>query len=133
MNTGSTKTDDIGDTIRHWVYYDKSITELNKKIRDLRNLKHTYEAKALELLKARNMTAPVIQVTGGRILVTEDKTSEALTFTMLQSMLDEYYAAKPGSKNETKEILKYIREHRTTETKPCLRLYKTQRTRTTEG
>jgi len=102
-------------------------------MRDLRNLKHTYEAKALELLKARNMTAPVIQVTGGRILIAEDKSSEALTFTLLQTMLDEYYASKPGSKNETKDILKYIREHRTTETKPCLRLYKSQRTRTTEG
>lgn len=133
MSTGSTNTDDIGDAIRHWVYYDKSIVELNKKLKDLRNLKYTYEAKALELLKARNMSAPVIQVTGGRILISEDKTSEALTFTMLQAMLDEYYAAKPGSKNETKEIVKYIREHRTTETKPCLRLYKTQRTRTTEG
>jgi len=133
MSTSSTNTDDIGDAIRHWVYYDKSIAELNKKLRDLRNLKYTYEAKALELLKVRNMMAPVIQVTGGRILVSEDKTNEALTFTMLQAMLDEYYAAKPGSKNETKEIVKYIREHRTTETKPCLRLYKAQRTRTTEG
>jgi hypothetical protein len=133
MNTASPNVDDIGDVIRHWVYYDKSIAELNKKLRDLRNLKHTYEAKALELLKARNLTAPVIQVTGGRILIAEDKTSEALTFTMLQTMLDEYYASKPGSKNETKEIVKYIREHRTTDTKPCLRLYKSQRTRTTEG
>ena len=133
MNTASPNTDDIGDVIRQWVYYDKSIAELNKKMRDLRNLKHTYEAKALELLKARNMTAPVIQVTGGRILIAEDKSSEALTFTLLQTMLDEYYASKPGSKNETKDILKYIREHRTIETKPCLRLYKSQRTRTTEG
>ena len=133
MNTGSPNSDDIGDVIRHWVYYDKSIAELNKKIRDLRNLKHTYEAKALELLKARNQAAPIIQVTGGRILIAEDKSSEALTFTMLKTMLDEYYASKPGSRNETKEIIKYIQEHRTTETKPCLRFYKAQRTRTREG
>ena len=129
MNSETPTIDSIGDVIRHWVYYDKSIAELNKKLRDLRNLKHTYEAKALQLLRASGNVSPVIQVTGGRILVADDKTCEALTFTSLQTMLDGYYASKPGSRNETKDILKYIRENRATETKSCLRLYKSQRTR----
>jgi hypothetical protein len=75
------------------------------------------------------MTRPVIQIAGGRLLVGEDKSQQPLSFTMLETMLDKYYAAKPGARPETKEILKYIRENRTSQVTPCLKRHMTQRTR----
>jgi len=102
---------------------------MNKKIKDMRDTKSGYEQQILQHLKASNMKQPVIQIAGGRILVAEDKTSQPLSFTMLETMLNNYYAAKPGSRPETKEILKYIRENRTSQISPCLKRVMTQKSR----
>jgi hypothetical protein len=75
------------------------------------------------------MEKPVIQIAGGRILVGEDKVQQAFTYTMLETMLNKYYASKPGSRVETKDILKFIREHRETQINPSLRRIMTQKTR----
>jgi hypothetical protein len=119
----------IGNLIRHWVHYDNAIAAMNKQLRNLRDLKTTYESQVLHMLKSSNVKQPVIQIVGGRILVGEDKTSQPLSFTMLETMMDKYYASKPGSKPETKEILKFIREHRTMESTPCLRRIHNQKSR----
>ena len=120
----------IGNLIRHWISYDNSIAELNKQVKNLRDLKSTYESQIIQMLQASPMKQPVIQITGGRILVTDDKVSQPLSFTMLEDMLDRYYAAKPGSRPETKEILKFIRENRTTQVTPCLKRITAQKVRT---
>jgi hypothetical protein len=119
----------IGNLIRHWVHYDNAIAAMNKQIKNLRDLKTTYESQVLQMLQSSTMKQPVIQIAGGRILVGEDKASQPLSFTMLESMLNKYYASKPGSRSETKEILKYIRENRTTQVSPCLRRVMAQKSR----
>lgn len=119
----------FGNLIRHWVHYDDAIAAVNKQLRNLRDLKNMYEKQALLMLQTSQTKQPVIQIAGGRILVGEDKSHQPLTFTMLETALDNYYAAKPGSRSETKEILKYIRENRTHEVTPCLKRHMAQKTR----
>ena len=121
--------DAIGNYVRYWVHYDNSIAAANKQIRQLREQKDQYEQKIIELLKSSSMEKPVIQIAGGRILVGEDKVQQAFTYTMLETMLNKYYASKPGSRVETKDILKFIREHRETQINPSLRRIMTQKTR----
>jgi len=121
--------DSIGNLIRHWVHYDNAIAELNKQIKNIRDLKATYESQILQMLQSSNMKQPIIQIANGRILVADDKTSQPLSFTMLEDMLNKYYAAKPGARPETKEILKFIRENRTTQVTPCLKRVMAQRSR----
>ncbi|NBP65249.1 MAG: hypothetical protein EBU66_11415 [Bacteroidetes bacterium] len=67
------------------------------------------------------MTNPVIQIGGGRLIVSEDKQSAPLTFTNLETLLQQYYAKKPGARNETADILKFIKENRAVTTSPCLK------------
>ena len=119
----------IGNLIRHWVHYDNSINALNKQIRSLRDLKSNYESQVIKTLQDSTMKNPVIQIDGGRILLGEDKAQQPLSYTMLEGMLNKYYAAKPGSKPETKEILKFIRENRTSEVSKCLKRIHNQRSR----
>jgi hypothetical protein len=88
----------IGNLIRHWVHYDNSINALNKQIRNLRELKGNYETQVIKSLQETSMKNPVIQIEGGRILLGEDKAQQPLSYTMLESMLNKYYAAKPGSR-----------------------------------
>lgn len=111
----------IGKLIRYWVHYDNKIAELNKEIRGIRETKQAYEKQVLQNLANSPLTNPVIQIGGGRIIIGQDKSQQPLSYTMIEATLNKYYAAKPGAKNETKDILKYLREQRTTELSPCLK------------
>ena len=112
----------IGNLIRHWVFYDTKLTELNKQIKSLRDSRNAYEAQALQMIKTMNMNNPVIQIGGGgRLIVSEDKHSTPLTFTNLESLLRQYYAKKPGARDETADIIKFIKANRETTTTPCLK------------
>ena len=124
--------ENVGNLVRHWVHYDNNIAALNKQIKQLRELKERYEKQILQTLQSSSLEKPVIQIAGGRILVGEDKVQQALTFTMLETMLDRYYASRPGSRVETKDILKYIREHRETQISPALKRIMAQKSRTKE-
>jgi len=122
----------IGNLVRHWVHYDNAAMDINKQLRNLRDLKHTYEAQILQILQRSSMKQPVIQIGGGRLLVGEDKSHQPFSFTMLETMLDSYYTSKPGSRNETKDILKFIREHRTSQSAPCLKRQMDKKTRSND-
>ena len=113
--------EEIGKLIRYWVYYDNKMKELNEEIRKLRALKGGYEQQVLQHLKASSMANPVIQIGGGRIVVGEDRSQQPLSYSMLETTLTKYYAQKPGTKNETKDILAFLRAQRTVQTTPCLK------------
>lgn len=111
----------IGNLIRHWVHYDNNLSELNKEIKTIRDTRNNYEAQVLQMLRVMNMTNPVIQISGGRLIIGEDKHTAPLTFTNLESLLHQYYAKKPGSRDETSEIIKFVKANRETTATPCLK------------
>jgi hypothetical protein len=118
---GGTLIQQIGNLVRHWVHYDDTIVELNKQVKSARDTRKSYETSILQMLKSTNMTSPVIQIVGGRIIVGEDKQQEPLNYTSLQSLLQQYYAKKPGARDETDDILKFIKANRETRATPCLK------------
>lgn len=109
--------ENLGNQVRHWVHYDNLITNMNKQANDARKTRQTYENSILHALKVSNHEKAVLQIVGGRILVAEEKHMKPLTFTSLESMLQDYYRQKvtPG-KDETADIIKFIKGHRTLET-----------------
>jgi hypothetical protein len=106
----------IGKLVRYWVYYDNKVAELNKEKRQLQATQDAYEQQILQQLKASNMANPVIQIGGGRIVIGDTKSQQPLSYTMLEATLTKYYGQKPGAKNETKDILAFIRAQRTVQT-----------------
>lgn len=119
-----TNMDDLGDLIRHWAHYDMMLAGLNKKIRDVRELRAKYEGQVLERLRAYKAENAIIQIVGGRISVTEDKYVQPLSVKSLESMLHQYYTKK-GRPDETSEILAFIRSQRQTEVSKCLKRHMT--------
>jgi len=111
----------IGKLVRYWVHFDNEIKKLNDEVRRVRASRDVYEQQVLQQLKASNMANPVIQIGDGRIIVGEDKNQQPLSYSMLEATLTKYYALKPGAKNETKDIVKFIRDQRTVHTTPCLK------------
>lgn len=129
----SGSAEQIGNLIRHWVFYDTKLTELNKQIKSLRESRNAYEAQALQMITTMNLKNPVIQIGGGgRLIVSEDKHSAPLTFTNIEALLHQYYAKKPGARDETVDIIKFIKEKRETTTTPCLKRQGAARSRDAE-
>jgi Family of unknown function (DUF5760) len=122
----------VGNLIRYWVNYDNKITALNKETKAAREVKNNYEAQIIKMIRESNMTNPVIQTGGGRILIGEDKHTAPLTFTNLETMLHQYYAKKPGAHDETTEIIKFIRLNRESSVSPCLKRQGAPRSRSVE-
>jgi hypothetical protein len=129
----SISTEQIGNLIRHWVFYDNKIAELNKQVKSARESRNAYEAQTLQMISAMSLKNPVIQIGGGgRLLVSEDKHTAPLTFTTIESLLHDYYAKKPGSRDETADIIKFIKANRETTVSPCLKRQGVPRTRDAE-
>lgn len=134
MNTppvppATTLIQQIGNLVRHWVHYDDTIVELNKQVKSARENRKSYEANILQMLKTTNMTNPVIQIAGGRLILGEDKQQEPLNYTNLPSLLHQYYAKKPGARDETEDIMKFIKANREIRATPCLKRQGAQRSR----
>ena len=104
---------DLGNQVRHWVHFDNLLIDLNKQIQHTRTTRQTYENTIIQTLKNTNHEKAVLQIAGGRILLVEEKTTKPLTFTSLELMLNEYYRQRgsPG-RDETQDILKFIKGHR---------------------
>jgi hypothetical protein len=108
---------ELGDQVRHWVHFDDLITDLNKQAYNARQKRQTFENAIIHTLKSTNHEKAVLQIMGGRILIADEKHTKPLTLTSLELMLQEYYRQRgsPG-KDETQDIIKFIKGHRTLET-----------------
>jgi len=111
----------IGNLIRHWVHYDNTVVNINKQLKTARDVRNNYESQVIQLLRSTNMVNPVIQTASGRVIISEDKHHAPLTFTSVEGLLHQYYAKKAGSKDETSDIIKFIKANRETHVTPCLK------------
>jgi hypothetical protein len=118
---GSLDTERIGNLIRYWVYYDNEINTLNRQLRKLREERQTTEAQILTGFQADRIPQPVIQIAGGRLMVSEDRHVQPLNFKTLESLLHQYFHQKAGAKDETDAIIKYVKAARDVTITPCLK------------
>jgi hypothetical protein len=100
--------------VHGWVRSDMAVANYNKEVARMRKERDLYEQQILRVLKDANHEKAVIQITGGKLVVADDKTTQPLTFTSLEEMLHSYYTTA-GRRDETKEIIKYIKDNRTVE------------------
>lgn len=111
----------VGNLIRHWVHYDTTLQTLNKQAKQVRDAKNMTEDQILYMFQAAHMTQPVIQIVGGRIVMSKERHTPPLTFKNLEIYLHQYYRSRPGSKDETADILKFIKSQRDVTETPCLK------------
>ena len=107
-------TTDLGTWVRNWVHYDNLAVGLNRQTQNARSLRDTFETKVLDYLRVNSIENAVIQIAGGRLVVNEEKHTQALTLTRVEELLHSYYAAKgaTGEYDETQNIMKFIRKQR---------------------
>jgi Family of unknown function (DUF5760) len=104
----------LGNLVRSWVHYDTLTANFNKQAQNTRKERDVYETEILRALKNSNYEKAVIQISGGKVVVHDEKHTQPLTFTSLEELLHLYFKEKkPGSQDETLAIVKFIKEHRT--------------------
>ena len=59
------------------------------------------------------MANAIVQIAGGRLMITEEKHANPLTLQRLEALLHEYYSKKKaGSDDETNDIMMYLKSNR---------------------
>jgi hypothetical protein len=116
------KTNEFATMIRNWVHFDNLIAGFMRQIAQARAAKTRWETSVLEYLAKSNMLNAVIQISGSRLTVHEEKHTSPLTLKRLEELLHDYYSKKAhGSPDETDEIIKHIRLNRIYTTKTNLK------------
>jgi hypothetical protein len=112
----------IGTNVRNWLHYDSLSSSFYKQFVGARKVRDDYEMKVIGLLRQSGMENAVIQINGGRLSVAEEKKPNQLSLTKIQELLHSYYKYK-GGKDETLDIMQFIRGNRGYEMKKTLRKY----------
>jgi len=116
------KTNDFAEKIRSWVHFDNLVAAFTRQAQQARALKTRWETEIIEYLTKSNMTNAIIQISGARLTLHNEKHAQPLTLQRLETLLHEYYSKRPpGSNDETNEVLAYIRANRGYTMKNCLK------------
>lgn len=111
----------IGMYVRNWVHYDNLASSFYKQSIGARKIKDDYENKIIGHLRQTGMENAIIQTSGGgRMSVIEDKKPSPLSLTRIEDLLHAYYRTR-GGKDETLDIMQFIKANRGYECKKCLR------------
>jgi Family of unknown function (DUF5760) len=114
MSQTSLNLQSLGNLVRSWVHYDTLTANFNKQAQNTRKERDKYEEEIIKTLQESNYDKAVIQISGGKLVVHDERHSQPLTFKSLEELLHDYYKHKPMSgPDETGAILKFIRENRT--------------------
>ena len=119
-DTGQLSTSGLSEMVRSWVHFDNLAATFTRQAQQARTARSRWEVQVVDFLKQNKMTNAIIQISGARLTLNEEKHAHPLTLQRLESLLHDYFNERPpGSTDETNDIMKFIRENRggTIETK----------------
>jgi hypothetical protein len=103
---------DIGTLVRYWLHYSTMASSFFKQFNGAQKIRDDYQQQLIAHLKQKKMENAVIQISGGRRLqVVERKEPNPLSLTQIESLLHGYYKQRTG-KDETADIMTFIRGNR---------------------
>jgi len=104
---------DLGEIVRSWLHFDNLAATFTRQAQQARSARFKWETQVIDYLKGANMMNAIIQITGGRLTVVEEKHAQPLTLQRLEVLLHEYFNKRPpGSTDETVDIMAYIKANR---------------------
>jgi hypothetical protein len=110
----------IGSFVRNWLHYDGLASSFYRQSTRARQVRDEFETKIVDTLRTNRMENAIIQINGGHLNLVEERNPRQLTLPRIEELLRGYYA-KRGGKDETPEIMAYIRGNREVDTVVRLR------------
>jgi hypothetical protein len=115
----------LAHNVRGWVHYDNMAASLQKQVTNARKQRDAFEDQISILLKQHQIPNAVIQISGGKLQLQEEKSTSSLTMKNLLESAQGFFREHPEIPNPDKmanELMEYIKQQRTTST--SLRLKK---------
>ena len=106
---------DIGTLVRNWLHYDGLASSFYRQSTRARQVRDDFETKIIDNLRVTRMENAIIQIGGGNITLAEERNSRQLTLPRIEELLRGYYGRR-GGKDETPDIMAYIKGNREVDT-----------------
>ena len=103
----------IGPLVRSYLHYGGMASSFYKQYLAAKKIKDQYESEVIGLLQRNGMEKATIQIGGGTLNVTERREANPLSLTKIEELLHGY-ARQRGGRDETAEIMTFIRANRGT-------------------
>jgi hypothetical protein len=119
----------LAHNVRGWVHYDNLAASLQKQVTNARKQRDAFEDQISILLKQHQIPNAVIQISGGKLQLQEEKSTSSLTMKNLLESAQSFFREHPEIPNPDKmanELVEHIKQQRTTST--TLRLKKLKAT-----
>jgi len=110
----SSTKDQLVKNVKEWLTVEKEIKKLQSEMKELKKVKTKLSETLLNIMK--NNEIDCFDITGGKIMYTQNRVKTALNKKHILQCLDKYFEDKPNI--NTEEIGKFIldaREIKTTE------------------
>jgi hypothetical protein len=101
----------IGTYVRYWLHYSNMASSFFKQFGSVRKVRDDYEKQIITILQSNGMEKATIQINQGQIRVIDKREPNPLTLAKLEELLHGYYRQR-GGKDETLDIMTYIRSNR---------------------
>ena len=103
----------IATNVRSWLHYDTLASSLYKQSMCARKARDDFETKVIQDLRAQHNENALIQINSGIIRVVEERNPRPLTVNGLEQIVHLYFQQKgAGGRDDTIEIMNFIRRHR---------------------
>ena len=102
----------IGVFVRNWLHYDTLASSLYKQATRARQVKDEFEVKIIDDLRSKHMENAVIQINSGLLNVVEERSPRTLSLVRIEEILHKYFLKKGAMKDDTAEIMNFIRTNR---------------------
>ena len=107
----------LAHNVRGWVHYDNMAASLQKQIINTRKQRDSFEDQITTLLKQHQIPNAVIQISGGKLQLQEEKSTSSLTMKSLMESAQSFFRGHPEIPNGDKlaaELIEHIKQQRTT-------------------
>jgi arabinogalactan endo-1,4-beta-galactosidase len=101
----------IGTYVRYWLHYSNLASSFFKQFGAARKIRDDYEKQVIQHLQNSGMENAQIQINNGHISIFNKRDPNPLTLSKIQELLHLYYR-KRGGKDETMDIMTFIRSNR---------------------
>lgn len=110
----------IGTVVRYWLHYSNLASSFFKQFGSARKVRDDYEKQLIHILQTNGMEKATIQINQGQIRVIDKREPNPLTLAKIEELLHLYYRQR-GGKDETLDIMTFIRANRGYTTAKLLR------------
>jgi len=101
----------VGTYVRYWLHYNNLASSLYKQFGAARKVRDDYEKQVISTLQRNGMEKATIQIGGGNIHVVDKREPNQLSLTKIEDLLHGYFRQK-GGKDETIDIMTFLRANR---------------------